>query len=276
MTSGAQPVSEPPSLPPSRPQRVMFGSWKRAVLFGLAFGAGIVIALAIIGVAVWEYQNRTTTVHTWESIQLTQIGVKASLKTQARDGLVRYQFSVSPLSADLEDAFDHVANTVDTTKAFSAILYDSDGFERCRGELNNITKTVGTYGKVVALEGNGYIFGCSVEEYVDAQNWNLSYQFPDLKTWTAPNSDALARKNGGVVLDPWERYAVTSPKHARKQVEDTEGDDVLTGTSYDGNLETESGHTFHVTRQGEIGTTWRWLAAEHIHYECKAGICLVY
>lgn len=316
MASETQPLSEPssPASSPassspasSPPPRVIFGTWKRALVFGLAFGAGFLLALVLIGVAVWARQNRTTTVHSWNSIQLPQIGIKASLKTQARDGSVRYQFSVSPLSAELEDAFDRVAKPIDETKAFSAIFYDSNGFERCRGELNPLTPVTDATGKVSKLQGNGSISGCSVGEYAEAQSWNLIYQFPKLKTSSAPTQlspsgpwsemtedQAIAALRG---LPPWRRWAIlaqiprdkkqnilakltaapseNTSKPVQKHIEDTEGEDVLTGTSWDGNLETESGHTFHITREGEIETTWRWLASQHIHYECKAGTCLV-
>jgi hypothetical protein len=197
---------------------------------------------------------------------------------------------VSPLSRDLQYAFDRVAHTIDASKTFSVIFYDSNGFERCRGELSDITRRVDQGGQVVPLEGTGSMLGCSVDENVGAKNWNLSYQFPDLKQkkdeqrndrLTPPRQERVRLKGpeGKFYTLPQNQvdaflcvhpdYETAAHSATAKQAEDSEGEDELTGASYDGTLETESGHTLHVTRQAEIETIWSWLASDRIRYDCK-------
>jgi hypothetical protein len=179
MASGSQPNLQ--SFVPQHPRRAV-GSWKRAIIFGLAFGIGAALTLAGVGVGIVKYRDRTTLVHIWPDIDLPQIGIRTSLKTQAREGSAKYQFTVVPSSEKVADAFNGVTTTTDTSNAFTVLFYDAGGFERCRSNLEALTRNVDGNGRVASLDGNGTLSGCSTDDYLEAVSWNLNYRFPDLKT----------------------------------------------------------------------------------------------
>lgn len=176
MASGSQPNLQ--SFVPHSPHRAVFGSWKRAIIFGLAFGVGATLALVGVGIGIVKYRDRTTLVHIWPDIDLPQIGIRTSLKTQAREGSAKYQFRVVSSSEKYADAFNGVTTTIDTNKAFTAVFYDIGGFERCRSNLDALTRSVDGNGKVTSLDGNGTLSGCSTDDYVEELGGTLITDFP--------------------------------------------------------------------------------------------------
>jgi len=261
MASGSQPNLRP--FVPQHPRRAVFGSWKRAIIFGLAFGIGAALTLVGVGVGIVKYRDRTTLVHTWPDIDLPQIGIRTSLKTQAREGSAKYQFMVVPLSEKYAGAFNGVTTTTDTSNAFTALFYDAGGFERCRANLDALTRSVDGDGKVASLDGNGTLSGCSTDDYVKAASWNLHYQFPDLKTW------------GWTVVGEDGANSRSDKTPTVTRVADAKGEDSITGVAFvDGDLDAKD-HTFRVLQNGEKMTLADWRSGQHIRYDCKARSCLI-
>lgn len=263
MASGSQPNL--PSFVPQHPRRAVFRSWKRAIIFGLAFGIGAALTLVGVGVGIVKYRDRTTLVHAWPEIEIPQIGIRASLRTQAREGSAKYQFTAVPSSEKYTDAFNGASTTIDTNKAFTVVFYDGGGFERCRSDLDALTRVVDRDGKVASLDGNGTLSGCSTDDYVEAARWNLNYQFPDLKTW------------GWTVVGEADanEHSEKSTPSTISRVADAKGEDSITGVAFlDGDLDAKD-HTFRVSQKGEKMTLAGWRAGQHVRYDCKMQSCLI-
>jgi len=146
------------------------------------------------------------------------------------------------------------------------MFYDASGFELCRGDPSGLTRMVDSAGKVSSLYGNGFLLGCSTNEYVEASNWNVTYRFPNLNTW---NHSATATPIEGLLAGKDTKSI--SRRHASTNVK---GEDSITGVaSWLGQVETKEGHTFHISREGEQMTILGWSAAQRIRYECKNGSC---
>lgn len=132
---------------PSAPARLL-AWWKRSLLLDLSIGAGIVLAAAAI-VGRWEaYHNRPSPPRTWHKVNIRNLGIRLSLKTEWRDGDVMYQFSVTPQSPDLSAAFSEALASPSTIR-FSVLLNDKTDSQICECSLNrnSLTRTLTSRGK---------------------------------------------------------------------------------------------------------------------------------
>jgi hypothetical protein len=228
--------------------------WRRLILIGISLGVGLAVAGLGIVWGMYSYQNRPIPPTTWDPIELPQIGIKAWLKTEWRDGSLRYQFRVSPLSPELTKAFDKAANS-SSKKTFTVLFYDDAGFKLCDYEVTPGPE-VDTSGQVAALVSIESTWLCSSGNYRQARRWNLSYVFPTLST------ERKSRKR-------------TSTPNVRTT--SLEGTDSLTGFDYMScRMETRSGHTFLLYRPGECTTALQWRVSARLRYACKTKRdCLV-
>ncbi len=260
--------------------------WKRLILIGLSIGASIVIAGAGIVWAVYRYQNRPIPPTTWEPRELPQVGVEAWLKSEWRDGSLRYQFRISPLSPELAEAFHKVARS-SSQKTFTVVFYDEGGFKLCGYEVTTGPE-VDSSGRVAALVSNDSTWLCSAGKYRQATAWNLSYVFPKLiarkKTPRKTSSRPVKRRKD----DKDEKSTVRQgDKKLRTEIEadyedgikatSLSGTDSLTGFDYMScRMETRSGHTFLLYRPGECTTALQWRVSARLRYTCKTKRdCLV-
>jgi hypothetical protein len=134
--------------------------------------------------------------------------------------------------------------------------------------MKNLTRVIDDHGQITALTADGESTECPPDKYRDSQTWNVSYSFPKLT-----NSIDLS---AGLVPKP---RAVT-PHGAHVHAEDKvplEGTDSKTGfNSWDGHLETRSGHTFVVYREGERTTALLWDTSARLRFTCRTNSdCLI-
>jgi hypothetical protein len=203
------------------------------------------------------------------------VGLKANLKTDW-DGIVRYQLVIAPRSKELAQAFDVTARSQRDSLSFTIPLFDKAGFEVCKKDIK-VRPFVGSGGQIEGLHANDsfYNFECSRSGYKQAERWNLSYVFPALRSdKSAPQPERAAPKPAPAAG----ARPVANP-------EPTEGDDKMTGFDmFSGHLETLSGKTFILYRQGERTTAAMWDASAQIgqkaqadiHFQCKSSTdCLI-
>lgn len=185
---------------------------------------------------------------------------------------MRYQLVVTPRSSDLKNAFDNAVRTHRDSISFTIHLYDMAGFELCKKDVKP-TPFVDTENHYEGLHSTKelYSFECSRDAYKEADHWSLSYVLPSLPSEL--NNVATQTKPG---LNPTKPEG--QPDNAR-----LEGDDILTGFDlYSGHMETRSGKTFVVYREGEKSTAEDWRidgevsgTQHHIHFNCKTSDCLI-
>lgn len=118
------------------------------------------------------------------------------------------------------------------------------------------------------MEANDSFLYCDRSAYKNVDHWNLSYVFPNLAEITLTTA----------------KGAEKSTTKTSQPIQATSGDDPLTGFDLSsGHLETLSGKTFFVYREGERMTALDWETEQEVkggqavlHFDCKAGgDCLI-
>jgi hypothetical protein len=109
---------------------------------------------------------KTLTPHTLRALG----GGFAMLATSWRDGMMFYQFSVSPLSKRVEQA----RNSFSTS--FNLMLYDDAGFKikEIKVRVSSMTGNVDEAGKPQGLSMEDSEL-CSEDDYQHITNWNVSW-----------------------------------------------------------------------------------------------------
>jgi len=249
----------------SKWQRLKSFGLKKLFLVCIGIGAGLGIGIvAIVASVVW-ITSRPIPAREWPRLEVEGAGLRAKLKTDWNDS-VRYQLVVTPRSDDLKTAFDSTVRTHRDSISFTIHLYDTAGFELCKKDVKT-TPFVGTDGRYEGLHATEtlYSFECSRSAYKDADHWNISYVFPAL------TSDAANVTQSKTMLGP------STPMVAPPDSGPLEDDDILTGFDlFSGHLETRSGKTFVVYREGEKSTAETWaihgqVSGEQLqlHFSCK-------
>jgi hypothetical protein len=268
MEEPGESVSLSPPPPFSRWQRLKGLGFKKLFLVCVGIGAGLGIGIiATVASVVW-ITSRPIPAREWPEVE--GAGLRAKLKTDWNDS-VRYQLVVTPRSSDLKTAFDNAVRTHRDSIAFTIHLYDKAGFELCKKDVKPrpFVDDNDHYAGLHATE-TFYSFECSRTAYKGADRWNISYIFPALTADGATQNNAKAGLTASKATAP----ADTGP---------AEGDDTLTGFDlYSGHLETRSGKTFVVYREGEKSTAEMWniegqdSGQPQIHFNCKTrNDCLI-
>ena len=250
------------SLPRRFLGRVAQLPWKRLVLFGVSIGAGVAIALTLVIQFLSWYSDRPTPPKKWPRIELSGNGVRVSLVSEIRDGELLYQFAVRPLDPSLANSFERAASDRSANN-FTVLLDDKSGFQLCDVAIEGLTEVLGSTGSVVALSAKGSSRSCPPDKYRDARAWSVSYNFPKLATTASPPASSsqehtAATSNRG-------KLGVRAENGAS-----LEGADSLTGFDFgSGHLETRSGRTFLVYREGEKFAANLWDTSARLQYTCK-------
>jgi len=243
-------------------QRIKGFGLKRLLVACVGIGVGLGIGIiATVASIVWLTSRPTPTpepipARDWPQLDVEGAGLRAKLKTDWNDS-VRLQLLVTPRSDDLRAAFNDAVQSHRDSISFTVHLYDKAGFELCKKDVTP-TPAVGAADRIDELQANDTFLGyeCSLSNYKEADDWNLSYVFPAL---IAKTKTATAR--------------TATPQESTP----SEEDDTLTGfDSYRGHLETLSGKTFLV-REGEkdIASMWNINAQvegkkqPRLHITCK-------
>lgn len=239
-------------------------SWARVVVVGFSAGLGVCIGLALAIWSIYWYHNRSTPVKEWPALQIQSAGIELSLKTMWSEGSLKYKFRVSPLDPKLADAFDKIAKSDLPSSQFTLRFYDRAGFKVCDVVIERLTPNVDDKGRATALTSNEETLDCSRAHYREAQRWTASYRFPVL--WPASG-----------VTQPTGAHEAVGGNKRKENTAETEEDDSLTGFDLlSGRLETHSGHTFVVAREGERNSAIWWKTSAKLHFVCKGkSDCLV-
>jgi hypothetical protein len=245
-------TGEPPLVKGTPPRR----RWKGILLVGLSAVAGIGFCLVGIGAIYSWYQHRPLPPRNWREISLPAGGIKVTLKTQWRDGLVQYKFNVVPKEPSLSRAFDKAVRSDQGAVRFTAHLRDKSGFALCGIDMDRFSRQINDTGIAIALLAEGNEFGCSRSEYKDVEDWDVSFHFPELEL---------------------EKEQKEVKGTAASSSSELAGTDMLTGFSYmSGHLETRTGHTFVLDREAEHGTALMWEASQALKFTCKTkSECLI-
>lgn len=240
---------------------------------GLFVGVSAVYAVisfvvAIVALVRW-FDTRPIHLRKWPTQEIEAAGIRAKLKTDW-NGAVRYQFVVTPKTSDLTKAFSDGVET--QSISFSVVFYDGAGFELCRARVANFSRVVSQDGLVVGLDANGTVptNECSRSSYKEAASWKLNYKFPLLNKRSLDENSAVAVESDATKKSaPAPKKSAPAPRLLDKSpaqsspIENGNGTpnfkDVLTGfDQFDGRLETRSGHTFVIDREGERPTASSW------------------
>jgi hypothetical protein len=258
-----QPISSP-SVSPAAPRltiwrRLKTYSAKRLLFVCISLGLGLGIGIVGTAVFVTWLMDRPIAPRDWPRLDIEAVGLKAKLKTDW-EGSVRYQFVVAPRSEDLKAAFDSAARSDSHSVSFTIHLFDKAGFELCKTEVTP-TPVVDDSNRVQGLRANDifHSYQCSRSDYKKVDHWSVSYVFPKLSAKTASDKPTVEAETGRV-----------------------SGDDRLTGFDLsNGHLETLSGRTFLIYREGERTSAALWEISQtegqaKIHFSCKAADdCLI-
>ena len=157
---------------------------KRVLFISLSLGLGLGVALAAIdGIIVW-YRNRPTPPKTWNESDFQAKGIRASLRTEWRDGKLKYQFRVRPYDQSLVTAFDKLARPAAVWGSFTITLNDKSGFEICKITVLELIPRIGSDGVVASIGGNGEDFLCTRSQYLESASWSLTSHFPKVAAST--------------------------------------------------------------------------------------------
>jgi hypothetical protein len=248
-------------------QRLKGYGFKRSLLICGVISVGLGIGIVIAAVSVASYLSRPISVTEWQKLDVPARSLRASLKTDW-DGLVRYQFKIRPRTQDLIPAFSRAVQANRDTVSFTLHLYDKNGFELCNTVVKP-TPVVDSENRVSEMEANDSFLYCDRSAYKNVDHWNLSYIFPNLAE--IPDTNAKGAKESATKTGESTQQAVS-------------GDDTLTGFDFSsGHLETLSGKTFFVYREGERMTALDWETEQEvkggqaaIHFDCRIGSdCLI-
>jgi len=251
-------------------QRLKSFSPKKVFLVCVGVGAGLAGGVvATVALVVW-FTSRPIPIREWPRLDVEGAGLRAKLKTDWSDS-VRYQFLVTPRSDELKPAFDRAVRAHRDSISFTIHLYDKAGFELCKKDVKP-TPFVDAEDRFEGLHANDtfYSFECSRAHYKEADHWNLGYVFPVLAVEKSQNG---ATPNGNAV----DAKKVSSTKPSIGPETPIEGEDTLTGFDLSsGHLETRSGKTFLIYRDGERYTALGWSTSSPIHFNCKSrSDCLI-
>lgn len=251
-------------------QRIRTFGFKRLFLVCVGVGVGMVVGLAGIAYSIVWLTSRPIAAREWPRLEVEGAGLRANLKTDWNDS-ARYQLKVTPRSDDLKVAFDKTVRSHRDSISFTIHLYDRAGFELCKKDVKP-TPFVDASDSFTGLEANDTFlsFECSRSSYKQADRWTLSYVFPAL---TAETNSGQALNQDNAATKGWSR---TKPS-TQQDTPVLEGDDTLTGFDLgSGHLETRSGKTFFVYRDGERLTALLWNTSAPIHFNCKPrSDCLI-
>jgi hypothetical protein len=234
-------------------------SIKRLLLICVALGAGLGIAIVGTAVFVAWLTNRPIAPRDWQRLDIEAVGLKAKLKTDWADS-VRYQFVIAPRSEDLKAAFDSTVRSHTDSESFTIHLFDKAGFELCKTEVTP-TPVIDASNHVEGLRATDtfHSYECSRSDYKKADHWSLSYVFPKLSAKTTSDKITVSPESGSL-----------------------SGDDRLTGFDLSsGHLETLSGRTFLIYREGERTAAAMWEITQtegqaKINFNCKTvDDCLI-
>jgi hypothetical protein len=243
---------------------------KKLFLACAGVGAGLAVGVTATTASLIWFTSRPIPIHEWPRLEVEGVGLRAKLKTDWSDS-VRYQFVVTPRSDELKGAFDRAVRTHRDSISFTIHLYDKAGFELCKKDVKP-TPFVDAEDRFDRLHANETFYSseCPRAQYKEADHWSLSYVFPALAADTSQNA---ATPNGRAV----EGKRVASTKPSIGPETPNEGDDTLTGFDFSsGHLETRSGKTFVIYRDGERYTALVWSTSSPIHFNCKSrSDCLV-
>jgi len=232
--------------------------WKRLVLVGLSTGLALGVTLSVGLAAYTWHKNRPTPPKRWPDIDNPSQGIKVTLRTEWRDGEVKYKLRVLPHDHNLVAAFDKGVRAAAKLSSLTVRLEDSSGFELCKIEALELIPEMGDDGLAHSAQNEGDAYGCSRSQYLEAEKWNVAYRFPKISA-------------SAVEAEPKERQAASNLKYP------LEAEDLLTGfDSFGGHLETRAGHTFVVQREGERMAALLWTTSSRLKYICKtASECLI-
>lgn len=259
-------LSEERIVSPKRPRL------KRLFLISAGVGLGLGVGIVATVASVAWFNSRPIPTHDWTQLEIKGAGLRAKLKTDW-DGAVRYQLVVTPRSDELKSAFDNAVRTHRDSISFTILLYDKDGFQVCKKDVKPTPSAdAENHFDTLRARDSFFSFECERSDYKKADHWSLSYVFPTptADTPAANTSQSQPEKS----VKPVIKIASGKPM---------EGDDTLTGFDFiSGHLETLSGRTFVVYREGETGTASMWNAQgqlgsqPEIHFSCNSlGECLI-
>lgn len=130
------------------------------------------------------------------------------------------------------------------------------------------------------MEANDSFLYCSRSDYKDVDHWSLSYVFPKFPTGTPVETPTATGKERKTTIPSGD-----SGQQSASVPHEINDDDTLTGFDlYSGHLETLSGKTFLIYREGEKMTALAWETEQEvggkgqskIHFRCKTGSdCLI-
>jgi len=189
------------------------------------------------------------------------------------------------LSKDFATSFDTSLRSKNDLIRFTILFYDESGFELCDTDVTPY-QVVNDNDQIVELLANDHFY-CSRSDYLNANRWSIKWVFPKLsasEAVPAPSTETRATGNS----KPKDTRKNTSARKANgdttsTQVIPQDEFETLTGFDYNsGHLETRSGKTFVVYRQGERTTAVAWDSEAlmgkqaRLHIKCDAsGECLV-
>lgn len=280
-TSSEAPSASSPNSTPQKPislwQRAKAISLKKMFVICLGIGAGLTLAVVGVGASIVWFTSQPIPAREWPGLDVQSAGLQAKLKTDWNDS-VRYQLVVTPRADDLKAAFDSVVRTHRESISFTIHLFDSAGFELCKKDVKP-TPFVDASDHYEGLHANEsfYSFECPRSQYKRAKRWSLSYVFPPLVASGPADWHKLQGPDG-----KWYKTQAASEQDAKAKVANfigspATGDDTLTGFDYvSGHLETRSGKTFLIYREGERNTANLWDTSAKLHFECKVkSDCLI-
>jgi hypothetical protein len=247
-------------------QKLKSSDLKRLFLVCIGVGAGMGIFALTAAVSINWVTSRPIPVREWPRLEMKGVGLKAKLKTDWND-TVRYQLLVTPLSDDLKGAFDTTVRADRSTISFTVHLYDKSGFEVCTQDVKP-APFVNAEGHYDELGANSIFYSpdCPRARYKDADRWSLSYIFPSITADSPVPRQAVVPGRSDA-----------KPTRSTGQESPSEGDDMLTGFDLlSGHLETRSGKTFLINREGERYAALMWGTSSAIHFDCKStDDCLI-
>jgi len=163
--------------------RELIGKLSRRDRILIAVASVVVLAA---GVGFWSYPSNLPE---FSPITLSKSGLLASIKTKWVDGGSRYILRIEPIPGT-EARFDGaIRSAPDWFINFDVYLYDSDGFQVCKGSpfSSPLSREVGDDGKYSGLYTEG-VFICSRSRLKQAVRWDVEYRFPPLEADKHPAS----------------------------------------------------------------------------------------
>jgi hypothetical protein len=217
----------------------------------------------------------------YQSKDLEDIGLKASLRTELIDGSVQYVFAARPLSDKARDRFDEVIRKRRDVINFFLDLEDDGGFELCHTSVSWYPN-LGQQGKIVAIHGKGIFSDCPGSRYSRSNRWDIAFNFPSVSENLSPPAAIPVIDDGDVELTPNNSQSKCSQHDFSKSTDSTNQantpvitEDKLTGADLSGGIETLSGKSFRVTSEAEKLTLLEWRPSDSLALSCTQRSCLI-